>query len=92
MDLYCKRCGEPWDYYGVMHGDLTDEERERFRKGEGCPACYGKPVEKKPFRAELATVMEDILGDDLDGVACGNGRRRVPAGGRVLEIDRPPVS
>lgn len=69
MDLYCKRCGEPWDYYGVMHGDLTDEERERFRQGEGCPACFGKPVEKKPFRAELATVMEDILGDDLDGVA-----------------------
>ena len=69
MDLYCKRCGEPWDYYGVMHGDLTDEERERFRKGEGCPACYGKAVEKKPFRAELAAVMEDVLGDDLDGVA-----------------------
>ncbi len=48
MDLYCKRCGEPWDFYGVMHGDLTDEERERFSKGEGCPACFGKPWRRNP--------------------------------------------
>jgi len=35
MDVYCKRCGEPWDFYWVQHG-------ERFWRGEGCPACYGK--------------------------------------------------
>jgi hypothetical protein len=69
MDLYCKRCGEPWDAYGVRHGDLTDEERERFFKGEGCPACFGKPVKRRPFRAELASALQDVLGDDLDGLA-----------------------
>ncbi len=69
MDLYCQRCGESWDAYGVRHGDLTGEERVRFLKGEGCPSCFGKPVDKKPFRAELATVLGDMLGDDLDGIA-----------------------
>ncbi|MDD5537373.1 MAG: hypothetical protein PHF12_00225 [Candidatus Omnitrophica bacterium] len=69
MDIYCKRCGEPWDAYGVRHGDLTDEERERFFKGGGCPHCYGKPVERRPFRAQLAEALGDVLGDDIDGLA-----------------------
>jgi hypothetical protein len=96
VDLYCQRCGEPWDYYGVYHGDLTTEERERFLKGVDCPACKGKklcvqeiPCEdcpeveetasqtfkckyygiKKPFRATLAGVLTDILGEDTDGIA-----------------------
>ncbi len=69
MDVYCKRCGEPWDVYGVQHGDLTDEERQRFWKGEGCPACYGKPVEKRPFRAEATAALHEVLGDDIDGLA-----------------------
>lgn len=40
MDVYCKRCGEPWDLYGVQHGDMTATERDSFWRGEGCPACY----------------------------------------------------
>lgn len=39
MDVYCRVCGEPWDYYGVKHGDMTPEEAERFLRGEGCPSC-----------------------------------------------------
>lgn len=69
MDVYCKRCGEPWDLYGVEHGDMTDDERRRFWAGEGCPRCYGKPVAKRPFRAEVTSVLHDLLGDDLDGLA-----------------------
>jgi hypothetical protein len=38
-DLVCNRCGEPWDAYGVRHGDMTAEERMRFLAGEGCPCC-----------------------------------------------------
>lgn len=68
-DVYCKRCGEPWEFLYVQH-DMTEEERERFWSGEGCPACYGKPApEKKPFRAQLASAFHDVLGDDLDGLA-----------------------
>lgn len=69
MDLYCERCGEPFDAYGVSHGDMTLEERDRFLKGEGCPCCFGKEVEKQPLRAMIAAGLHDVLGDDLDGLA-----------------------
>lgn len=39
MDVYCRKCGEPWDSYGVRHGDMTPEEAIRLLRGEGCPAC-----------------------------------------------------
>ncbi len=40
MDVYCAKCGEPWDYYGLMHGgDMEADEAHRFRRGEGCPCC-----------------------------------------------------
>jgi hypothetical protein len=45
------------------------EERDRFLKGVDCPSCHGKEIDAKPFRAELAGVLGDILGDDLDGLA-----------------------
>lgn len=70
MDVYCKRCGEPFDLYGVNNGDMTLSERDHFWAGEGCPCCYGKPApEKRPFRCELQEVLEGILGDDHDGLA-----------------------
>ncbi len=68
MDLYCKRCGEPWELCYVQQ-EMTPEEKERFHSGKGCPACFGKPVEKRPFRAELAIALGDVLGDYLDGLA-----------------------
>lgn len=41
-DVTCAICGEPWDYYGLKHGDLRPEEAERFLHGQGCPTCgYG---------------------------------------------------
>lgn len=70
MDLYCQRCGEPWDAYGARHGmDMTADEYRRFSAGEGCPSCFGKEVGKRPFRSQLMTAMRDILGDDIDGIA-----------------------
>lgn len=69
MDLYCQRCGEPFDQYGVYNGDMTAEEKQLFLDGKECPSCHGKKIEKKPFRAELASVLSDVLGDDTDGIA-----------------------
>lgn len=101
MDLYCERCGEPWDAYGVRHGDLDDEERCRFLAGQGCPACFGKEpcdrsedcedcpeagltehgfllrcrvdktkkLTRRPFRAQLASALHEVLGGDIDGIA-----------------------
>jgi hypothetical protein len=68
MDLYCSRCGEPWELDYVMH-DMAPEEKEAFLKGEYCPSCKGKEIEKRPLRAELAGALQDILGDDIDGIA-----------------------
>jgi len=44
-DIYCAKCGEPWDSYGVHaskhnEGDMKPSEAERFLKGEGCPCCH----------------------------------------------------
>jgi len=69
MDLYCARCGEPWDMDSVLHGDFTEEEKNRFQKGIDCPVCHGKEVKERPFRAQLASAMSEILGDDVDGMA-----------------------
>ena len=43
MDLYCKVCGEPWDMLSIKE-DFTEEEKEQFFKGKGCPACKGIPT------------------------------------------------
>jgi hypothetical protein len=96
VDLYCQRCGEPWDFYGVYNGDMTPEEKDDFLKGKGCLACKGKQIctekaackdcehsaedssdcftcvkmlIKRPFRAQLASALANILGEDTDGIA-----------------------
>jgi len=70
MDLYCQVCGEPWDFIGTRD-DFTYSERRKFDSGVGCPACnwgQNKP-EKQPFRSQLASMLADVLGDDIDGIA-----------------------
>ena len=42
MDIYCSRCGEPWDMWGARHGDMDSEEYYRMMAGRGCPCCFGK--------------------------------------------------
>ena len=72
MDMLCQRCGEPWDLYGVQHGDMTPEERDRFLAGRGCPSCYGKRQPELSERQKTAVAaqraMREVLGDDLDGL------------------------
>jgi hypothetical protein len=68
MDLYCKRCGEPYDYYHIEH-DIDPFERGQFYRGEGCQSCKGKEVTKRPFRAMAMEALHEVLGDDIDGLA-----------------------
>lgn len=68
MDLYCSRCGEPYEFDYVMH-DMTPQEKGDFLNGVCCPSCKGKEVTDRPFRAMLAGAMGEILGDDIDGLA-----------------------
>jgi hypothetical protein len=38
-DVICRKCGEPWDSYGLQNGDVERTARRRILAGEGCPAC-----------------------------------------------------
>jgi len=37
-DLFCKKCGEPWDV-GHVYEEMSEAEREALLRGEGCPSC-----------------------------------------------------
>ena len=45
-DLICNVCGEPWDNWGVSHGDMIKVEKRRFYAGKGCPSCPSNKKEK----------------------------------------------
>jgi len=68
MDLYCKRCGEPYDFFHVQD-EMIATERIHFYDGEGCPSCFGKEVQRQPMRAQAMAALHKVLGDDLDGLA-----------------------
>jgi len=38
-DITCAVCSEPWDAYGVKHGDMESDEAVKFLAGKGCPSC-----------------------------------------------------
>jgi hypothetical protein len=40
-DIRCVVCGEPWEAYGVNHGDMLPWEAKLFKAGAGCPCCEG---------------------------------------------------
>lgn len=71
MDVYCTRCGEPWDIDYVRH-----EEPEGFARCKGvitsCPCCQGKLVQLSPQDKEQLAIIREVsrmFGDDLDGLA-----------------------
>jgi hypothetical protein len=84
MDLYCKRCGEPYEI-DYVNWDMTPDEKKNFKTGAGCPSCFGKPVEKRPFRAEMSDALESILGDDIDGLAAEMEDAEWMLGGKFWE-------
>lgn len=74
MDLYCQVCGEPYDVVYVnkdMDRDGEPGDRERFLSGIGCPSCnWGNSYrDTPPEEAEAMSVLVDVLGDDIDGIA-----------------------
>ena len=79
MDLYCTRCGEPWDTDTVLH-DAEPGEFDRVGntgKITMCPACRGTSDEElskllsddEKGRNYTRSAMADLLGDDIDGLA-----------------------
>ena len=71
MDIYCTRCGEPWDIDYVLH-----EEPDGFQRTgsviTSCPACQGRSVALSPKEEERLAIIRElahVAGDDLDGFA-----------------------
>jgi len=38
-DIRCKKCSEPWDVWGLDHGDVTPQQAAAIKRGFGCPCC-----------------------------------------------------
>lgn len=62
MDIKCVVCGEPWEAWGVNHGEMTFWEANLFRKGAGCPSCEGDPPNGKVWEPQSIFDVEN--GDD----------------------------
>lgn len=62
MDILCVVCGEPWDAWGVNHGDMAKWESELFKAGAGCPCCEGNPPNGKQWEPKKFSDIEN--GDD----------------------------
>lgn len=76
MDVFCQKCGEPWDVFSVSEFRLAEDggTRKDFLAGKGCPSCdWGQDqdaVESTPsMRTMLMEATADLLGDDIDGIA-----------------------
>jgi hypothetical protein len=75
MNLICQKCDETWEVCYVGCGDMDADgnagDAERFKAGEGCPACKwgAKAPKKQSFRGEAMGMLADLLGDDIDGMA-----------------------
>ena len=75
MDIYCTRCGEPWDL-DTFH-DVADEQGTTWEaavaafRSDGCGATgWCAPCEpRRTARGSATDALFDILGDDVDGVA-----------------------
>ena len=75
MDIYCPKCGEPWDtdtFHDIaQEQDITfDEAIALFRKN-GCSATGWSKcnLTKRTIRGEAFTALSELLGDDIDGIA-----------------------
>jgi hypothetical protein len=79
MDIYCTRCGEPWEldtFHDVAAelGVSFDDALARFRAdgcaGTGwCAPCVLVADGPARFRADAMAVLSELSGDDIDGVA-----------------------
>jgi len=72
MDIYCSKCGEPWDI-DCLHDSSEHNTFQAARKAfyrDGCAAIWGdKCTASDSLRTRAAGVLQELLGDDIDGLA-----------------------
>ena len=65
-DVICAQCGEPWEYYGIYHGDMEKDEIKPFLEGKNCPCCADDPPKKKDrFLNEHFSSLMDSSDEDI---------------------------
>jgi hypothetical protein len=79
MDLYCQRCGEPYDFDHVQF-EMTPQDRNDFRDGTGCPACKG--IE----RCHLEVKCVDCEKYDKEQEQCGSHMFKRPFRAELSEV------
>lgn len=78
MDIYCPKCGEPCDI-DTLH-DYAQEHHTTFREIHrlfqtvGCANSMPNyrwtcTPSRNPQRAQVARMLGEIMGDDVDGIA-----------------------
>jgi hypothetical protein len=71
MDIYCAKCGEPWEM-DTLHEEADESGRNMrevwadFRKN-GCQALGARCGDG--YAPEALSVLSNLLGDDIDGYA-----------------------
>jgi hypothetical protein len=80
MDLYCQKCGEPWDQYGVYNGDMDPVEKDLFLKGIECPCCHGKLVCDKKIKCS------DCPDHDSGKSSCNLNMVKRPFRSQIAEV------
>lgn len=72
MDLICTICAEPWDAWGVNHGDMRRWEARLFKQGAGCPCCEGIKPSNMTEDESLAALQDRLLiNPDEEGPSAG---------------------
>lgn len=61
-DVICKVCGEPWEFYYIMH-EMEAPWNKKVLYGLGCPSCKGKSPDGKDRTLEHALSLDNT---DLD--------------------------
>ena len=73
MDVYCPRCGEPWDVYEFhdIAGVTYNQAKDTFFT-KGCGFLFNDGVLCKNTgsrQAEVSALMYELMPDDVDGIA-----------------------
>lgn len=63
-DVICQWCGEPWDFYGMMNGDMDQVQARWTLEGKGCPSCGFNHTGQPKHEMDRLRSIDD--GTDLD--------------------------
>jgi hypothetical protein len=67
-DIRCSVCGEPFESYGIDHGDFLPWQAKLFRQGAGCPICEGEPRNGEPWQPQTISDVENGDGDEIERI------------------------